>query len=109
PTRENAPITAFLGAADGATPVVAHPAVAQPWAEPSLLDGFIVGGLAGHLHRSVRRVEQVLDDAEPEGARLVTAAEYYGNAKVASRADFDGDLHRTIRDDGERTAARGPA
>src|SRR5205085_1630568 len=93
---------------DAAIPVVAHPSVANRWTEASALEAFTIGGLAGHLYRSVRRLEQVLDDDPPVGLRVVTAAEYYGNAKVANRTDFESALHRGIRDAGEQTAARGP-
>jgi hypothetical protein len=45
---------AFLEAAELASGVLAQAAVHERWDEPSALEGFSVGGLAGHLYASVR-------------------------------------------------------
>ncbi|OWY60548.1 hypothetical protein B7486_68580, partial [cyanobacterium TDX16] len=54
---------AYLDAAQSATSLLSHPAVAQRWDQPSVLEGMTVGALAGHLARGILQVEWFLDAA----------------------------------------------
>ena len=67
---------AYLGAAATATTLLADPAVARSWGEPSALRKFRVSGLAGHLAGQITQVPPVLD-AQPPGTRP---------AQIASRS-----------------------
>ncbi len=105
--------SAFLEAAAAAVALLADPAVATAWAEPSDLDGMTIGALAGHLSLSVTQVEAFLDglapDAPPptDSGLLVDAPTYYG--RVADLPDTDSELNRGVRARSDATAAAGPA
>ncbi len=95
----------YLQTATVTTELVADPSVAERWEDQSVLPHFGVGGLAGHLARSVLQVEWYLDadvgDAEP-----VTASEYY--AGLEGVHDADSELNTAVRQRGEEVALDGP-
>jgi len=66
----------YLGAATTAVDLLAAPAVGWRWHEESILPGFVINGLAGHLARSVLQTEWFLDapvgDEEPVSAGAIT-------------------------------------
>ena len=94
----------FLDTAVVARDLLADDAVAQRWDEPSALDKFTVRGLAGHLVRATTSVLAYLDRGEATGDPI-TPDEYY--ARAVAEPDIDSDLHRAIRDRGEKQAAGG--
>lgn len=98
--------TVFLGCVAVAADLLARPEVAERWGEPSVLAGFAVSGLAGHLLRSAVVVDQYLDQAEPAGP-AIGAAEYFVASDLS--ADIDDELNRSIRSRGEEMARGGPA
>jgi uncharacterized protein (TIGR03083 family) len=72
-------IDGFLAAAAVTSDLLADPAVATRWAQPSALAGMSVGALAGHLARQVSMVEQLLPlDPGPEPP--IPLAEHYARA-----------------------------
>ncbi len=99
---------AFLNAAALTVGLVGERAVAERWASPSALAGFSVGGLVGHIYLATRLVDRHLDRPEPVGRRLRRPGEYYQTMRVDDPAQIDGEVHRTIRADGEHVARLGP-
>lgn len=89
-------------------PLLADPALAARWEDPSALTLMPVRSLAGHLLRATSSVEAYLDRSPPgpsDGAP-VSAAEYY--ARAVSDDDVRGPVHQAIRTRGEEAAAGGP-
>jgi uncharacterized protein (TIGR03083 family) len=87
--------------------LLADPRVAERWSQPSALAGYTVGGLAGHILFVLTFLVDSLDREEPSGGIVRTAAEWYGGARIASRDDLDGPIHRGVRENGEGHAAPG--
>jgi hypothetical protein len=98
---------AYLSAVDQATAMLARPEVAATWDAPSALAEFSVGGLAGHLFRSLLTVEQYLDRPEPRGDGAGSAAAYYHALPMSP--DPATAPNRSVRAGGDEAAARGPA
>jgi uncharacterized protein (TIGR03083 family) len=83
-------VSRFLEVARVAVTLLAAPQVAQRWAEPSVLEGYRVSGLAAHLGRGVTTAEsclRALGDHDPIGS----------------------DFHAEVRQRSEEAAADGPA
>ncbi|MEV4623863.1 maleylpyruvate isomerase N-terminal domain-containing protein [Asanoa sp. NPDC049573] len=99
--------TAFLDAAAIAVNLLADPAVADRWSEPSALTGLTVGGLAGHLarqfHQVVEAVEQPASEQEP---RDLTS--HYAAAAWLGQ-DIDAPANVAIRGQSDDYAAVGHA
>jgi hypothetical protein len=69
----------YLAGARTALELLASPEVRDRWDEASVLAGFAVGDLAGHLALSgVLIVEAVLDQPDPRSPAPITAGQYYG-------------------------------
>jgi hypothetical protein len=97
--------TAYLQAAETAAHLLAEGAVADRWQKESVLPGMSVGGLAGHLARSVLQVEWFLD-GQVDGAEPVTPVHYYARLKGTSAPDSE--LNVGVRARSEETATAGP-
>lgn len=95
----------FLDGAVAVAAAVADRRVAAAWAEPSVLEEQLVGGLAGHLARGgVWVVEDYLAGEVPPGpADLDSAAAYF----VAFVDDGSASAHEAIRARGAALAAAG--
>jgi hypothetical protein len=98
--------TVFLDATSSVADLIASPAVGCHWGEGSCLEGFTVGGLAGHIVRSVQALLDLLERPLPEGARVVTPAEFFGVNKPNGPV-LDDPIAKFIVDDGEHTAELG--
>jgi hypothetical protein len=86
--------TEYLAAAGAARGVIALPAVALRWEEPSALAEMTVGALAAHAVRAaVSLVERALDDPEPAGAAIISGAAYYATLTP----DLDAALNLRVR------------
>ncbi|MEX1280055.1 MAG: maleylpyruvate isomerase N-terminal domain-containing protein [Acidimicrobiia bacterium] len=96
-----APRIAFLAAARVVPVVVA--AVADHWDDPSALDGWTVGGLAGHFARAVGTVGAYLAEDPPSGGTVLDPAGYF----LAARLDDD-DVRSGILARGDEMATAGP-
>lgn len=68
--------TAFLAAASVAVDLIGRKDVGDRWQDPSALEGYDVGPLAGHLARALLTVHWYLDMPEPDPP-TITAAEYF--------------------------------
>ncbi|MFG2093985.1 maleylpyruvate isomerase N-terminal domain-containing protein [Streptomyces sp. NPDC048612] len=97
---------AYLLAAERAVELLATERVARCWGEDSVLSGMSVGGLAGHLARSILQVEWFLD-GEVNGAQPVSPVHYY--ARLVGTTVPDSALNVGVRERSEETAAAGPA
>jgi hypothetical protein len=95
----------YLLAAERATHLLADEEVALCWQKESVLPGMSVGGLSGHLARSVLQVEWFLD-GQVDGAQPVTAVRYY--ARLVGTSTPDSALNVGVRARSEETAAAGP-
>lgn len=112
----------FLEGAEFAARLLAEPAVASRWGDPSALADMSIGALAGHLARQVLLVQRMLATSAgtqepagtPEPATTAVALEpiplleHY--ARVAwVDADLQDEANVSIRRDSELEAAGGPA
>ena len=106
----NAPVfpqrSVFFDATSSVADLIASPAVGDHWDEWSCLEGFTVGGLAGHIVRSVQALVDLLERPLPEGARVVTPAQFFGVNKRKGPV-LDDPIAKLIVDDGENRAKSG--
>lgn len=102
---------AFASAGWCALELLDHPELDEHWDRPSILPGWSVGGLAGHLTRGVTTVERYLDepgDAVDAVRRDVVDAPGYTLAALPTEAlAVDSEIARAIRDRGDETATIG--
>lgn len=98
---------AFLDAAELAADVVGDGRVAGFWDLPSVLEGYTVGGLAGHVFQATDRLRHVLQAEPPPPSAPAPIADYYGLTRIDTPADLDHAFHRAVRDEGARTAELG--
>lgn len=96
----------YLEAAEQAVELLASAEVAKAWEDESVLPAMSVGGLAGHLARSVLQVEWFLD-GRVTGAKPVSAVHYY--ARLTGTDQHGSALNTGVRARSEETAAEGPA
>ena len=96
----------YLEVAAIAAELVADPSVGDHWEDQSVLAHLGVGGLAGHLARSILQVEWYLD-GQVADAPPMTASEYY--ASLVGVTDPNSELNEGVRQRGEETASEGPA
>ncbi|MFG1777059.1 maleylpyruvate isomerase N-terminal domain-containing protein [Micromonospora sp. NPDC049048] len=99
--------TAYLTAARSAVDLLADPAVAIHWDEPSALPAFGVGGLAGHLASQVLGVPAVLAAPVPAGDPVGLLDHYARGGWLG--APVDAIVNVAIRRAGDGLAADGPA
>jgi hypothetical protein len=98
---------AFGAAAEFAVDLLADPAVARHWAEPSALAEMTVGALAAHLARQIFNVQRVL--AEPLGPEPpIPLLEHYARVTWID-AGLQDSPNVTIRKDSQDAAVAGPA
>lgn len=97
--------TSYLLAAEQAVQLLAAEGVTHCWEQESVLPGMSVGGLAGHLARSVLQVEWFLD-GQVVGAEPVPPVHYY--ARLLGTSTPDSALNVGVRARSEETAAAGP-
>ena len=84
----------YLAAAAAAREVIALPEVALRWQEPSALAQMTVGALAAHLVRAGTSIlERAIEDPEPAGAAIISAAAYY----APLTADLDSGSNARVR------------
>jgi hypothetical protein len=96
----------FFDATSSVADLIASPAVGCHWGEWSCLDGFTVGGIAGHIVRSVQALVDLLERPIPEGARVVTPAEFFGVNRLKGPV-LEDPIAKSIVDDGENRAEFG--
>ncbi|MEU7998892.1 maleylpyruvate isomerase N-terminal domain-containing protein [Micromonospora sp. NPDC049060] len=98
--------TVYLTAARSAADLLADPAVAARWDEPSALPEFGVAGLAGHLASQVLGVPAVLATPVPDGEPVDVLAHYARGSWLG--APIEATVNVAIRRAGDGLAADGP-
>jgi hypothetical protein len=88
--------TSYLEAAASAAALIADPAVAVRWDEPSALAGMTVGGVAAHLGSQIHNLPAMLSAGAEPGRETVGVLEHYVRARWINE-DFDGDTNAAIR------------
>jgi hypothetical protein len=101
------PAQSYLAAAAAAAALVSEPAVAERWAEPSVLAGLSVGALAGHLARQVFNVETLLAQGACDDPPVPLLEHYARSAWLGAAPDAPANV--TVRESGAAEAAGGPA
>jgi hypothetical protein len=97
----------FLAAGGVAIDLIASPEVEQRWAEPSVLEGYRVGGLAAHLGRALLTVDIYLAGDPPDpGDKVVDAPTYFAGA-LADHDPIESTFHAEVRRRGESAAEAG--
>ncbi|GAA1753217.1 maleylpyruvate isomerase N-terminal domain-containing protein [Luedemannella helvata] len=99
--------SAYLQAARSAAQLLADPAVAAAWEQPSALAEFRVSGLAGHLGRQVSRVVE-LTAAGPATQTPIGLLDHFERSAWVG-ATVDSPTSVGVRESGEKDAAAGPA
>ena len=102
-------LAAFAHAGERALDMIRLPEVARRWGEASILDGFTIGGIAGHLYAVLRTFERRCDTQAPPTTVVVSPAANYSIARLDRDGDLDDPAFRVVREGGERVAARGNA
>jgi hypothetical protein len=97
----------FVTACRTALELAATPEVAAAWEQESSCAGMTVGGLAHHTLSQARHVETILSAAPGDEAPL-PLLEHYARAAWVEAGPED-DANTSIRDEGDRAAAVGPA
>jgi hypothetical protein len=97
----------FVATARVAVGLLREPAVAAGWTGPSALDGFSVGGLAGHLAYQVLALPAALDEPLPVEP-VVPLLEHYARIPWVDAAPDD-EINVRIRRGGEQLGAEGAA
>ncbi len=96
--------SAFVEAAASAVQLLRQPEISMRWNEASILPGFTVSGLAGHLLRGIKSVETYLEGPNP-GGEPIGAANYY--VAIGITADISSPLNSDVRSRGEKEATLG--
>jgi hypothetical protein len=99
-------VDSYLDAVDWLVDLVRQDAVLAAWGQPSTIAQYSVGGVAAHATHGVVWLEQVLNDAEPEGLREVTVAEFFGPNR-AEGAEAEDPFSTALRAAAERFAQAG--
>jgi hypothetical protein len=98
----------FLQTAGSAVTLLGDPAVAAAWDQPSVLDGFGVSGLAGHLARQIFLVPRLLAQPTPDGAALTLLEHYAAVPWVTADPASRGQEADPVITQGDAEAAIGP-
>ena len=97
----------FLAAGGVAIDLTASPEIRQRWTEPSVLEGYRVGGLAAHLGRALLTVDVYLAGDRPDLSEdVVDARTYFANA-LADHDPTGSTFHTEVRRRGESAAEAG--
>ena len=105
--RENARMSVrddFLTSAETAVALLAEPAVADQWTEPSALRDYSTGGLATHLASQLFQLERLA----PSSRTPISITQYFGDAAWVGE-DADHEVNIDIRQRNELLADEGPA
>lgn len=98
--------TSYLDSAGIAVELLGDATVAARWNDPSVLPGYRISGLAGHLGRNILRAEESILAPQAVGPPIPVLEHYTRNSwTTASSEDSE---HAAIRERGEETAAAGP-
>lgn len=99
-------VEGYLSAAEAAGELLALPAVADRWDQPSALEHWSVAGLAGHLARAVFTVEGSLVSPNDDAPSVMDAVAYYAASPVED-LDPSSEIATRIRARGVEAAGAG--
>lgn len=97
---------AFLRAGHHFVGLLDDPATTKCWEEPSALEDLSVGGLVAHVLQGLVWLERLIDAPAPAGVPVIGLGELAASLKVATREDFQSEVHRYVRNLAERGATR---
>ncbi len=100
-------VEAFFLAADFAMEVVERPEVATDWGKPSLVEGYSVGGIVGHMASVLARTETLILEPEPKKVNWLGPEIFYGDSRICDSEDLKSGLPAFLLADGERRALAG--
>lgn len=99
---------AFVAAGRALAGLVAGSELREKWEEPSVLEGYSCGELAGHAARGVLLVEDYLHGPRPDpNAELIDAVGYFVSS-LSDHDPIDSDFHIQVRKRAAERAAAGP-
>jgi hypothetical protein len=96
---------AYLRSAAAAVELIGRRELGERWNDPTVLEEFEMGALAGHLARGILTVYWYLDMPEPDGA-VVSASEYFAESPAAG-GSVHSEANAQVRARGEETARGG--
>lgn len=97
-------LVALEGAFRAFGKLIVHPTVVAAWTETSILVGYTVGGIAGHVLSLAVGLESRLE-TDPPAVEVIPYEDWY---RVAALPSTVGTLHKGLIDAGEALASRGP-
>lgn len=97
----------FLETARITAELIGLDATARAWDGASALDGYTVGGLAGHLARATLTVSAYLGAGEPDDGETMDPIAYFASALQTASPDQDIAFHAAVRNRAATEAARG--
>lgn len=97
----------YVSAAASALALVESAAVTEAWDRASALEGFTVGGLAGHIAAQVHSARQALA-GDFTGKERIGLFEHFERAAWRG-ADLDNEANTRVREGGHELAEAGPA
>jgi hypothetical protein len=98
---------AFREAADAFASLVHRPDVEASWDAPSVLHGYTVGTLVGHVNSAIGWLGPLLAAPPPTDLRPVALGNFYATAKISSPEDHDSPLHSSVAALSNKAAQRG--
>lgn len=99
----------FLAASGVAVDLLESAEVAGRWADPSVCEGFTVGGLAAHLGWQVQSARWAVDSARPADGVVVTSLTGHYEQALWVGVAVEEPVNVGIRDAGEKRAQVGAA
>jgi len=102
-------IEQFHLAGQVAVDLIATRQVGERWNDPSILEGYSVGGLAAHLGRALVTVDAYLDVAPPAVDAAVVDAPTYFALALGDHDPVDSEFHARVRERGNASAVAGQA
>lgn len=100
-------VLTFLDAAASFCQMAGADRVEARWTDQSALRGLSVGGLVGHVSAGIGWIEPLLDTAPADNVQIVRRGKYFSPFTIRTPDDFDAELHRRVREQGERGGQRG--
>ncbi|WP_199044246.1 maleylpyruvate isomerase N-terminal domain-containing protein [Glycomyces salinus] len=97
----------YVSAAATALDLVESDPVAAAWERESALEGFTVGGLAGHIAAQVHSTREALD-GDFAGKERIGLFEHFERAAWRG-ADLGNEINTRVREGGQAAAEAGPA
>ena len=89
---------AFLEAADSFRELLQRREVADCWDEPSTMEGYTVGDLAGHVTVATAPLEWTLERPPPSDLKVIRPGRYYAGMRIGTSEDAQKPIHGAMHD-----------